>query len=385
MPSPDGSVIAIALRGKGLWVYDMRHPTPMLVRSGSSDESVVAMVWCSSGSQIATLDAQVPRWLAEHDVPSLAVAYVRDGEVAWTRVYGEQAPGVPATDSTLYNIASLTKPVFAELVLRLAADGRLSLDEPMAPHWTDPDVAADPRHRAFTPRLALSHQLGFTNWRRETEGVLRIGFEPGTQFRYSGEGYEYARRFTENKTGASLDSLGRRYVFGPLGMRNTAFTRQPWFAGRMAIPRGPEGRWVDPSVGDTANAADDIHTTIGDYARFIAAAMERDGLPAAFAAQRDSIHATGVETCDPAKVRVCPARIGYGLGWTLFEYADPAENVHWHTGGDWGEKTIAFYWPGRREGVVMFTNGANGFNVMVPAAVLLAEGTLFQYFLRDGG
>jgi CubicO group peptidase (beta-lactamase class C family) len=334
---------------------------------------------------LATLDAQAPRWLAEHGVPSLAIAYVRDGQVAWTRVYGEQAPGVPATDSTLYNIASLTKPVFAELVLRLAADGRLSLDEPMAPHWTDPDVAADPRHRAFTPRLALSHQLGFTNWRRETEGVLRIGFEPGTQFRYSGEGYEYARHFTENKTGASLDSLGRQYVFGPLGMRSTSFTRQPWFTGRMAVPRGPEGRWGTPSVGDTANAADDIHATIGDYARFIAAAMERDGLPAALAAQRDSIHATGVEKCDPAKVRVCPARIGYGLGWTLFEYADPAENVRWHTGGDWGEKTIAFYWPARREGVVMFTNGANGFSVMVPAAVLLAEGTLFQHFLRDGG
>ncbi|HST62128.1 MAG TPA: serine hydrolase domain-containing protein [Longimicrobium sp.] len=334
---------------------------------------------------LAMLDAQAPRWLAEHGVPSLAVAYVHDGQVAWTRVYGEQSQGVPATDSTLYNIASLTKPVFAELVLRLAADGRLSLDESMAPHWTDPDVAADPRHQAFTPRLALSHQLGFTNWRRETEGVLRIGFDPGTQFRYSGEGYEYARRFTENKMGASLDSLARQYVFGPLGMRSTAFTRQPWFAGRMAIPKGPEGRWGDPSVYDTANAADDIHTTVGDYARFIAAAMEGDGLPAALAAQRDSIHATGVEKCDPAKVRVCPARIGYGLGWTLFEYADPAENVRWHTGGDWGEKTIAFYWPGRREGVVMFTNGANGFSVMVPAAVLLAEGTLFQHFLRDGG
>lgn len=334
---------------------------------------------------LAALDARVPGWLAEHGVPSIAIAYIRDGAVQWTRVYGDQGEGVPASDSTLYNIASLTKPLFAELVLRAAADGRLSLDESMAPVWTDPDLADDPRHERLTPRLALSHQLGFTNWRRETEGVLRIGFEPGTQFRYSGEGYEYARRFTERKLGASLDSLGRRYIFGPAGMRSTSFARQPWFDGRMATPKGPEGRWGTPSTGPEANAADDIHTTIGDYARFVVSVMNREGLPAPYVAQRDSIHQTGVEACDPGKVAVCPARIGYGLGWTVFEYADPAENVLWHTGGDWGEKSIVFYWPHRREGVVMFTNGAKGFNVMVPAAVMLAEGRLFQHFLRSGG
>lgn len=333
----------------------------------------------------ATLDARAPGWLAEHGVPSLAVAYIRDGQVAWTRVYGNQADGVPASDSTLYNIASLTKPLFAELVLRLAADGRLSLDEPMSPVWTDPDVASDPRHDAFTPRLALSHQLGFTNWRRETEGVLRIGFQPGTQFRYSGEGYEYARRFVERKLGASTNDLARQYVFGPAGMRSTSFVRQPWFTGRTAMPMGPEGRWGTPSTDDEANAADDIHTTIGDYARFVISVMAHDRLPAALAAQRDSIHATGAERCDPAKVPVCPVRIGYGLGWTVFEYADPAQNVLWHTGGDWGEKTIVFYWPNRREGAVLFTNGAKGFDVMVPAATLLAEGTLFAGFLEHGG
>ncbi len=333
----------------------------------------------------ATLDAQAPLWLAEHGVPALTVAVIRDGRVAWTRVYGQQAEDVPATDSTLFNVASLTKPLFAELMLRLAADDRFSLDEPMAPYWTDPDVAADPRHTRFTPRLALSHQLGFTNWRRETEGVLRIGFEPGSQFRYSGEGFEYARRFAQNRTGASVDSLARQYIFRPLGMHDISFTRQPWFAGRVAVPKGPEGRWGDPSIQDTANAADDIHTTVRDYARFVAAVMNREGLPAAFADQRDSIHATGVETCDPAKVARCPVRIGYGLGWTIFEYADREENVLWHTGADWGEKAMVFYFPHRREGVVLLTNGANGFMPMIQAGLLLFPDREFAHFLRSGG
>jgi len=339
----------------------------------------------SSDPIASALDRQAPGWLAEHGVPSMAIAVIRDGEVAWTRVYGQQAEGVPATDATLYNVASLTKPLFAELMLRLAADGRFSLDEPMAPHWTDPDVAADPRHARFTPRLALSHQLGFTNWRRETEGVLRIGFEPGSRFRYSGEGYEYARRFAQNRTGASVDSLARQYIFRPAGMRDISFTRQPWFEGRVAVPMGSEGRWGNPSMGDTANAADDIHATVGDYARFVVSVMRRDGVSAALAAQRDSIHATGVETCDPAKVAVCPLRIGYGLGWTIFEYADPSQNVLWHTGADWGEKAMVFWWPNRREGAVLLSNSANGFNAIIPAALLLTEGPDFNAFIRSGG
>jgi CubicO group peptidase (beta-lactamase class C family) len=333
----------------------------------------------------ATLDARAPGWLAEHGVPSLAIAYVRDGEVRWTRVYGRQAEGVAATDSTLYNVASLTKPLFAEVVLRAAADGRLSLDEPMASAWTDPDVADDPRSRRFTPRLALSHRLGFANWRRETNGVLRIGFEPGTEYRYSGEGYEYARRFVQNRLGASVDSLARQYVFRPAGMHGISFTRQPWFTGRVAVPMGPEARWGEPSLGDTANAADNVHTTVADYGRFLASVMNREGLTPALAAQRDSIHAADTERCDPAKVDPCPARIGYGLGWSVFEYADPSQNVLWHTGADWGEKAMVFYFPARREGVVLLTNAANGFDVIIPAALLLTEGTAFNAFVRSGG
>ena len=71
--------------------------------------------------------------------------------------------------------------------------------------------------------MALSHRIGFANWRRQTGDTLRFGFEPGSSFKYSGEGYEYASRFVQRKLGASLDSLARQYVFGPFGMRNTSW------------------------------------------------------------------------------------------------------------------------------------------------------------------
>ena len=114
------------------------------------------------------LDQNAPRWLKQYDVPSVAVAYIENGEPAWTAVYGEQSPGVPATLKTLYNVASLTKPISAEIILRLASAGKLSLDEPLSTHWVDPDVRDNAWQKLLTPRLCLSHQTGFSNWRFQT-------------------------------------------------------------------------------------------------------------------------------------------------------------------------------------------------------------------------
>lgn len=327
-----------------------------------------------SADLMAALDEKAPLWLAEHDVPSISVAYIQGGRVRWTRAYGEQAEGVPATPATLYNVASLAKPVFAETILRLAAEGRLSLDEPLAGHWVDPDVAGDPRHQRLTPRIALSHRTGFPNWRfQDSSGVLKFQRDPGTALGYSGEGFEYVRRFAQNKLGTPWEALANQYVFQPLGMTRTALTRRDWFAGRVALPYGREGRYREPTVADSALASDDLYTTVGDYASFLVGVMNRDGLSAAYAAQRDSSHVanTSGSACPPG-VTPCP-RSGMGLGWEVLEF--PGETVRLHTGGDWGESTMAFYFAESRDGAVIFTNGANGMKVMLQAVSLLFPDT----------
>ncbi|WP_420125935.1 serine hydrolase domain-containing protein [Longimicrobium sp.] len=323
----------------------------------------------------AALDEKAPLWLAEHDVPSISVAYIRGGRVQWTRVYGEQAEGVPATESTLYNVASLAKPVFAETMLRLAARGELSLDEPLAGYWVDPDVAADPRHARLTPRIALSHRTGFPNWRFQQPGrVLAFERDPGTELGYSGEGFEYTRRFAQQKLGTPFEALVDQHVFRPFGMTSTAHTWRDWFAGRIALPYGREGRYREPTIADSAMASDDLYTTAADYARFLIGVMDRDGLPAAYAAQRDSVHvvnARATTSCDAGKT-ACP-RVGMGLGWEILDF--PGETVRMHSGGDWGESTLAFYFPETRDGAVLLTNGANGMKVMLQVIPLLFPDT----------
>src|SRR5687768_409468 len=73
--------------------------------------------------------------------------------------------GNPAPFNTIFNVASLTKPVTAMLTLKLVSMGNWHLDEPLAKYWTDPDVVNDAWSKKLTTRHILSHQTGFVNWR----------------------------------------------------------------------------------------------------------------------------------------------------------------------------------------------------------------------------
>jgi CubicO group peptidase (beta-lactamase class C family) len=362
----------------GLLVLTFRLHVIMALRHGWLLGTLVLLPSCATVGEeeavLSELDRRAPEWLQDQGVASVAVAYVAGGEVRWTRAYGELSAGVPATPEALYNTASLAKPVVAELALRLAARGDIDLDEPMAAHWVDPDVADDPRHRQLTPRLVLSHRSGLPNWRYETGDVLRFIADPGTRFGYSGEGFEYLSRFLQEKLGAPLDTLVRRHLLQPLGMTSTAFTEQPWFSGRMARPHDEQGTELDPSVRTVPSAADDLYTTVGDYGAFLAAVMAEGALPAEISRQRDSIHALQpqeMQGCVEAVTSECPQRVGFGLGWSIWEY--DGETLFTHTGGDVGERTIAYYVPARQEGAVVFTNGANGNRTYLSVLQLLFD------------
>jgi CubicO group peptidase (beta-lactamase class C family) len=335
----------------------------------------------------AALDARVPALLARHGVASVGVALVDGGRVVLERAYGQQSPGVPATPATLYGLASVTKPVAAETVLRLAAAGRLSLDEPMASAWVDPDLAGDPRTRTLTVRHALAHQTGLPNWRGHTPGAtLAFGSAPGTAYTYSGEGYDYAARFAEKKLGRNFEALAQETVFGPLGMRNTSFSRRGWMRGRLAVGLDSAGRWGEPQVEDSAhwNAGNNLITTAGDYARFVASVMRGEGLTPALAAERLR-PAAGPQTpwrCQAAPA-VCPRSITQALGWMRLDYAAGPVILHLGSNQDrpGGERTVAYFEPGRRRGAVVLTSGANGARLYADVLALVNPGAPIVAFL----
>src|SRR5476651_2544522 len=130
-----------------------------------------AFVLSLAASAAARVDfsckATIPAWMAESKVPAIAIGILEDGVVKETAVFGELSKGIPARRGSLFNVASLTKPVVALTALKLIDAGQWKLDEPLASEWIDPDLAADPRSQKLTPRIVLSHQTGFPNWRRK--------------------------------------------------------------------------------------------------------------------------------------------------------------------------------------------------------------------------
>jgi CubicO group peptidase (beta-lactamase class C family) len=319
--------------------------------------------------------------LAETKVPSVAVARIENGRIAWARAWGEQSPGVPATLATLYNVASLSKPISAETVLRAASAGRLSIDEPMHPWWVDPDLLADPRHRVLTPRISLTHRTGFANWRRLTEGRLRFDHEPGTRVGYSGEGFEYMARYAERRTGTPFERLAEELVFRPAGMADTAYTHRPWFDARLARPTDKDGRWIEVQRRTAYTASDEVHTTVLDYARFLISVAGRQNLSEAVAADRERLQVSIRERqCPPEREAVCPSEVGWGLGWDLAVFGE--DRILWHTGADRGEWTFAYVVPRTGEGLVILTNNQEGYRAVLPLLEQVGTHPRFLAYLK---
>jgi CubicO group peptidase (beta-lactamase class C family) len=336
----------------------------------------------------SALDARVPALLARDGVASVSLALIEDGRVVLERAYGEQSAGVPATVATLYGLASVTKPVSAQTLLRLASAGRISLDEPVASAWVDPDVADDPRARMLTVRHALAHQTGLPNWRgRSPGGKLAFAFTPGTAYAYAGEGYDYAARFAERKLGRNFEELAEEMVFAPIGMLSTSYSRRGWMIGRLAVGLDSAGRWGEPQVEDSShwNAGNNLITTAGDYARFVVSVMRGEGLTSALNAERLS-PARGPQItaqCHTAPT-VCPRAISQVLGWVRLDYA--AGPVFMHTGSNGrpgGERTVAYFDPARRRGVVVLTSGTNGARLYADVAALLDPGAPIVAYLAQ--
>jgi CubicO group peptidase (beta-lactamase class C family) len=323
---------------------------------------LIILSFMSSNPVVAQpLDEVVAAAMAKHSIPSLSVAQIENGKVIRLAAWGDQTPGVKATPQTLYNIASMTKPIAAEAMLRLVAEGKAQLDEPMVKWWLDPDLIDDSRRIGLTLRIALSHQTGFPNWRFMDGGKLRFRHDPGTRFGYSGEGYEYAARYIEKRVGRDFESLATSQIFKPLNMNETALTRRSWFEGRIASPTDKNGKILPPTIRDSLkfSAADDGYTTPSDYARFLISLLQPDQIGQKVAAERNKmqISAKG-EACQGDRIKMCPDDVGYGLGWAMMKSGD--HNIYWHSGSDRGEATIGWWEPATGRGGVIFTNSAKG-------------------------
>ena len=298
-----------------------------------------------------SLEEDLPQLLEAAGVPGLAIAVVKDGVLKMDLAVGvaNRADGTPVTTETVFEAASLSKPVLAVRALQLVEEGVLDLDRPLTSYMEFEDVQNDDRVNQITARHVLSHSTGFPNWSRDQP--LSIGFDPGSQFSYSGEGFVFLQRVIETLTGNPFHETVQEHIFAPLGMQHSSFIWRADFDHLSAVGHDqltePREKWKP----DTANAAASLHTTASDYARFLAEIAN----PTLLSPE------TVREMLNP-QIEVTEG-LSWGLGWGLEQATSNghSEQLYWHWGDNGVFRCVASASADRKLGVVYFTNSENGF------------------------
>jgi CubicO group peptidase (beta-lactamase class C family) len=293
---------------------------------------------------------RIQNWLTMYKIPAVGIGIIEDGKLKQILVFGDLEKDVPAPYNTIFQVASLTKPVTAMLTLRLVSMGEWQLDEPLYKYWTDPDVIDDPRHLKLTTRHVLTHQTGFDNWRINNKSKrLIFNFDPGTKLKYSGEGFEYLKRALEHKFNMSLDSLADSILFKPLKMYDTRYVwNEQIDESRYAVPHDASGKAMELPKNKNASAADLLKTTIEDYSNFGVEVMKGTGL-------------TEEVFNDMIRPQSTVSEYeSYGLGWDIMKDLSNGEFTLMHDGDDYGAHTIVILLPKSKRGLVVLTNGEKG-------------------------
>ena len=292
--------------------------------------------------------------MKHYKVPAVGIGIIEEGKLRQIIVFGNVKKDTPAPFNTIFQVASLTKPVTAMLTLKLVSMGEWDLDEPLSHYWVDPDVITDPRHLMLTTRHVLSHQTGFDNWRWNNKSKkLVFNFQPGTKFKYSGEGFEYLKHALENKFKMTLGRLADSLLFKPLEMNDTRYV---WDdntdLSRYAVPHDTSGTELEIPKNREASAADFLKTSVEDYSKFGIAVMEGTGLTKEVFNEMIKPH---------SKVS---KNESFGLGWDIMANLSNGEYTLFHTGSDAGTRTAVILLPKSGRGLVILTNGDNGNEVI---------------------
>ncbi len=307
----------------------------------------------------AALDAAIKSLMTTAKVPGMSLALIRDRKLVYLQFYGLiKADSIQSVDSnTVFEAASLTKPVFAYAVLQLVEEGKLDLDKPLYEYLPYPDAASDDRYRDITARLVLSHRSGFPNWRRNRQSAqLPMRYAPGERFGYSGEGFVYLQKVVEKITGKPIHVFMEERVLLPLQMTHSGFVWKTAFNGNFAQPHDEAGKTGQKYKPGQANMAYSLHTTAQDYARFVLAILKTEGLKAGTVSQMLSPQSqlpkrfSGSDTLAPYSF--------WGLGIGLEQ--TPTDTYFWHWGDNGAFKCFVMAHLNRNDALIYFTNGAKG-------------------------
>lgn len=269
--------------------------------------STLILYNCTTKDQIVALsgekiDVQDVDFLLQEimdsvNMPGLSIAFINDGEIVLHRElgYADIESNAPVEELTVFEAASMSKTVFAYFVLQQVEKGIIDLDEPLYKILPFEDLEYDDRHKKFTARMVLAHTTGLPNWHEYQppdsslnvpEGHTYIMFEPGTEFSYSGEAYQYlvnVLAHLHNTDQVGLAKMYREEMAIPLGMEHAYFDWNDFIKEHRATGYTQKNDNRINTAGTLKefngfSAAGGIRTNAISYANFMIALMNEEGL-----------------------------------------------------------------------------------------------------------
>jgi CubicO group peptidase (beta-lactamase class C family) len=337
-------------------------------------------------SLTSTLDSNIPTWLNQFQTPGASVALVVDGKLAWAQGYGlsDREKKSPTRPDTVYQIASISKPVTAWGVMHLVEQGKIDLDAPVQQYLTRWKLPLSPYDsEGVTVRRLLSHSAGLSvhgypgtppdqtlpsledslsGAGGEAYAVKQVS-EPGKQYSYSGGSYTLLQLLIEEVTGQSFSEYMQSAVLDPLGMSHSSFEWRPDLQPMTAAAYDRQEHPL-PNYLFTEKAAAGLYTTASELALFGAAALPG---PDGEAPGREVLTPSGVEALFTPTIAMPQKSVetflsgmdAYGLGYFIETLPDGS---HWysHNGGNKGWRSLLIIAPKQRAVLVVLTNSDNG-------------------------
>ncbi len=313
-------------------------------------------------SKAIEIDNFIETYRRYYEIPGVSVALEKEGKLVYHKTFGvkNNLTKEKVDDSTLFEAASITKPVFAFAAMRLVERGLLNLDKPLYEYLPFKNIADDERSKLLTARIILSHKSGLPNWAWggpggwENGGKIKLNFRPGEKFAYSGEAYNYLGRVLEKITGKKLNQILQEEVLKPMGMTNTYFSNNKKLA-KVASIGHMHHYPMFWGITEISSPASSMHTEARDFSKFMIGLINQTGLKKKTYAEMLKTH-----TEIPVKQRVYNNGWRQSLGLGLFLEDTPYGKLLEH-GGNNGDFQCKFgVIPEKKIGYAIYTNSNSG-------------------------
>ena len=330
----------------------------------------------------------------EYDVPGVAIGLIEDGKIVMTRGFGYRIknPEKPVGEDTLFQVASMSKPVAALGVMSLVHQDIIELDDAVEEHltsWHLPESEYDSSE--VTIERLLSHYAGlgpggYPGYPPDDElptlkealagghqGTRPVKFnkKPGSEFSYAGGGYTILQLMIEELSGMDFSHYMEHKILDPLEMNESFFTspKKEDF-NKLARPYSLYGGKL-PNYLFIEKAAAGLYSTVTDYCKFIQANIA-------------GYRGEGLLPEDVYEQMFTKVNEHYGLGWRVVELKD-GERVIAHGGANYGWKSYTAFFPGRGDGIVILTNSDRGLPFYRDVANTWYEGKGLEYRTETPG